>query len=435
MTSGLFGDDELVGEVLGVLYTDDRTGFGVVELAPEDGGDGARCVGPLADLVEGQSVRVVGRWTEHPRYGDTFEAVFYEQVTPSTVAGLRTFLTSERFEDVPAAAVERLLTSFGARAGDVIEREPERLTVEARLDEDVADRLRAAWAEGASFARLHELLAAAKVPSDVVRAAHGHFGTDAADVLREDPYALLDVERAGFAQADALARQLGITATDPRRLAAGALAAVRAARRQDGHQVLARPDAVAAAGRLLQVDAVLAADGVTRAVAGGLLAEDEVVTGLTLDTGAEPVPVVSTPAAMRAERGLADELARLLAATPRLATTDADLDPELTDGQRTAVTAALEHTVSILTGGPGTGKTRTIQEIVRLAAGRRREHRAVRPDGAGGQAHRGARRAPRHDRAPAARGAPDALGWVRVPVRPGRTAAPRPGRVRRGVHV
>ena len=367
MTSGLFGDDELVGEVLGILYTDDRTGFGVVELAPEDGADGARCVGPLADLVEGQSVRVVGRWTEHPRYGDTFEAVFYEQVTPSTVAGLRTFLTSERFEDVPAAAVERLLTSFGARAGDVIEREPERLTVEARLDEDVAERLRAAWAEGASFARLHELLAAAKVPADVVRAAHGHFGTDAADVLREDPYALLDVERAGFAQADALARQLGITTTDPRRLAAGALAAVRAARRQDGHQVLARPDAVAAAGRLLQVDAVLAAEGVTRAVAGGLLAEDEVVTGLALDTGAEPVPVVSTPAAMRAERGLADELARLLAATPRLASTDADLDTELTDGQRTAVTAALDHTVSILTGGPGTGKTRTIQEIVRLA--------------------------------------------------------------------
>lgn len=367
MSSGLFGDDELVGEVLGVLYTDDRTGFGVVELAPDDGGDGARCAGPLADLVEGQSVRVVGRWTQHQRYGDTFEAIFYEQVAPSTVAGLRTFLTSERFRDVPPSAIDRVLSAFGKRAGDVIEREPERLTGEARLDQEAADALRAAWDEGASFARLHELLAAARVPSDVVRAAHAHFGTEASEVLRDDPYALLDVERAGFAQADALARQLGIEATDPRRLAAGALAAVRAARRQDGHQVLARHDAVAAAQRLLQVDAVLAADGVERAVARGILAADEVVTGLVLADGNDPVPVVSTPAAMRAERGLAEELARLVAADGRLAGHDADPADELTEGQRDAVVAALASPVSILTGGPGTGKTRTIQELVRIA--------------------------------------------------------------------
>jgi exodeoxyribonuclease V alpha subunit len=366
VTSGLFGDDELVGEVLGVLYTDDRTGFGVVELASEDG-DGARVAGPLADLVEGQSVRVVGHWTEHPRYGDTFEAVFYEQVAPSTVAGLRTFLTSERFADVPAAAVDRLLTTFGRRAGDVIEREPERLTGEARLDADVAASLRSAWAEGASFARLHELLAAARVPSDVVRAAHGHFGTGAADVLRDDPYALLDVERAGFAHADGLARQLGIEATDPRRLAAGALAAVRSARRRDGHQVLARPDAIAAAARILQVDAVLAGDGLDRAVGRGLLAEDEVVTGLALADTTEPVAVVSTPAAMRAERQLAEGLARLVGAAPRLSAGDGTPADELTEGQRRAVLTALERPVSVLTGGPGTGKTRTIQELVRLA--------------------------------------------------------------------
>ncbi len=367
MTTGLFGDDEIVGEVLGVLYVDDRTGFGVIELEPSDERDGARCVGPLADLVEGQSVRLVGRWTDHPRYGETFEAMFYEQVAPTTEAGLRTFLTSERFKDVPPAAIERLLTAFGSRAGDVIEREPERLTVEARLDDEVAAQLRAAWAEGASFAKLHELLATSRIPADVVRAAHVHFGVDAAEVLRDDPYALLEVERAGFAQADALAKVLGITSTDPRRLAAGALAAVRSARRRDGHQVLARPDAVAGASRILGVDAVLAADGVDRAVAGGTLAADEVVPGTVLHTTTEPVPVVSTPGALRAERGLAEELARLAAATPRLSGGDTAASDDLTDGQRQAITTALERPVTVLTGGPGTGKTRTIQELVRLA--------------------------------------------------------------------
>lgn len=367
MTTGLFGDDEIVGEVLGVVYVDDRTGFGVVELEPADERDGARCVGPLADLVEGQSVRLVGRWTDHPRYGETFEAMFYEQVAPSTEAGLRTFLTSERFKDVPPSAIDRVLTAFGGRAGDVIEREPDRLTVEARLDAEVADQLRAAWAEGASFARLHELLASSRIPADVVRATHVHFGVDAADVLRDDPYALLEVDRAGFAHADGLARALGIASTDPRRLAAGALAAVRSARRRDGHQVLTREDAVAGAARVLGVDAVLAADGVDRAVAGGTLGSDDVVPGTVFGSQAAPVPVVSTPAALRAERGLAEELARLSAAEPRLAGGDTAASEDLTDGQRQAITMALERAVSVLTGGPGTGKTRTIQELVRLA--------------------------------------------------------------------
>ena len=373
MTTGLFGDEERTGEVLGVLYTDDRTGFGVVELGPADDHDGGRCAGPLADLVEGQFVRLVGRRTDHPRYGETFEAMFYEQVAPATVAGLRTFLTSERFAEIPAATVDRVLTAFGARAGAVIERETDRLTSEARLEPDQADRLHDAWMAGASFARLHELLAPCRVPGDVVRGAHAHFGTDAASVLRDDPYALLEVARAGFAHADGLARHLGVDDTDDRRLAAGALAAVRSARRRDGHQVVVRPDVVRAASRLLRVDAVLAADGVERAVARGLLGDDAVVPGVVAsgsgEPASEPQSVVSTPAALRAERTLADELARLMCADSRLrAQVDDEPDAELTAGQHEAVSRALSHPVSVLTGGPGTGKTRTIQEIVRLAA-------------------------------------------------------------------
>ena len=121
----LLGDDELVGEVLGVHYADTRTGFGVAEIGPHDGGPGERCTGPLADLVEGQSVRLVGRRSVHPRYGPTFEAMLYEQVTPTDVAGLAAFLTSERFAHVPAGVVERIIAAFGTGAGAAIEAGPE----------------------------------------------------------------------------------------------------------------------------------------------------------------------------------------------------------------------------------------------------------------------------------------------------------------------
>ena len=361
----LFGGEELVGEVVGVHYTDEGTGFGVVEVMPDTGGEGQRCSGPLADLVEGQSVRLVGRLNDHPRYGLTFEALLYEQVAPTTEAGLRSFLMSERFAEVPAASITRLLTTFGTRVGDVVEREPGRLVTEADIDEDVAARIVEAWEAGQSFARLHRLLADASLPNDIVRAAHGHFGPAADEVLQDDPYALLEVERARFGHADQLARRLGVDPTDPRRLAAGARAAVAAARRQDGHQFLIRADCIAAASRLLSVDAVAAADGVDRAIAGGMLATDEVAPSRGDGT---VVAVVSTPAGIRTERALADELVRLIEATSRLAgAVTPDLDDELTDGQREAIASALGNTVTLLTGGPGTGKTRTIEELVRAA--------------------------------------------------------------------
>ena len=361
MTDALLATDEqLSGEVVGVFYADSDSGFGVVELVPDTGAEGARCSGPLSDLVEGQTVTLVGRWTNHPRYGRTFDAIYYEQVSPNSVAGLRTFLTSEKFKDVPERAVQRALTTFGAGAGRVIEQEPQRLVDEAGLARGDADSLHAAWVAGLVLARLVRLVEPARWPMDAVRSAHARFGADAARVAREDPYRLLAADRVRFAQADQLARHLGIDRTDPRRLTAGARAAVAAARRREGHQHLPRDACVAAAGQLLQVDRLLAADGVDAAIAEGQLAADEVA-------GEQ---VVSTPEGLQVEHDLAAGLARLLTADrPRLtAHADAvEVSEDLTDGQAVAVRATFEHPVSVLTGGPGTGKTRTVEEVV-LAA-------------------------------------------------------------------
>ncbi|MBY5163165.1 helix-hairpin-helix domain-containing protein, partial [Salsipaludibacter albus] len=233
----LLGDEEIRGEVVGVRYRDETSGFGVVEVMPRDG-DSLAASGPLADLVDGQHVRLVGRWKDHPTHGPTFEAVFYEQIAPDTEAGLRAFLTSERFAEIPASVVDRVLTVFGKRAGVVIDREPSRLVDEANVAEDVADDLHRAYVQGRSLAELVSLLEPARVPMAVVRGAHAVFGAGGAERLRDEPYDLLEVDRARFAHADALARHLGFDATDPRRLAAGARAAVGAARRRDGHQLL-----------------------------------------------------------------------------------------------------------------------------------------------------------------------------------------------------
>jgi exodeoxyribonuclease V alpha subunit len=359
----LVGGEELVGEVLGVLHADARSGFGVVELGPDDGGPGERCAGPLADLVEGQRVRLVGRRTVHPRHGPTFEAILYEQVAPTTVAGVVAFLTSDRFAHVDPAAIERVILTFGAATAAAVEAGPDRLVAEAGLAPEEASAVHDAWVAGQALARLVRLVEGAGWPMDAVRSAHARFGADVVAVARDDPYALLSAERVRFAHADALAARLDVPRDDPRRLAAGAVAGVAAAAR-DGHQHLPRGEAVVAAARLLRVDALLAAEGVERAVAtGSLVAEDA-------GTAAAEV-TLWLPAHHADEVALAAGLRRLLAAVPpvvRVRGDDrgvpADAGPELTADQVAAVGTCLGAPLSVLTGGPGTGKSTTVRVLV-----------------------------------------------------------------------
>ncbi len=318
-----------------------------------------RATGPLSDLVEGQRVRLVGGWQDHPKHGETFVATMYEQLVPTTKAGVRNFLLSDRF-DVSPAVVEQVLDAFGKRAGSVIAAGSDAL-VEAGIDPDAARRLHRDWVAGQALADLVLLFDAAGVPQEAARSAHARFGADAVRLAREAPYDLLDAERVRFAHADALARAAGMAATDPARLAAGALAAIRAGMRADGHQCLPRQRVVEDSARMLKVDAIAAADGLSRAVAAGTVVLDAV--------GHPAGEVAYTAGAHRSETRLAEHLRRLLDAQGRLhhLADDLELDDDLTDDQREAVHAAFASSVSVLTGGPGTGKTRTVVEIVRVA--------------------------------------------------------------------
>jgi exodeoxyribonuclease V alpha subunit len=366
----LLGAEELVGEVAGVHHADPRTGFGVVEIDPGDGQPGERCSGPLADLVEGQSVRLIGRRSTHPRYGPTFEAMLYEQVTPVTVAGLAAFLSSERFAHLVPETIERVLTAFGPAAGAAIESGPDRLVAEADLEPLEARALHEAWIAGQALARFVRLVEGAGWPMDAVRSAHARFGSDVVSVARDDPYRLLEAERVRFAHVDALATRLGLARDDPRRLVAGAWAAVRAAQRQDGHQHLPRDEVLSASSQLLRVDAIVAEVGLERALAVGSLVA-EVIEGR--DT-------VATPGARRDETRLAEGVLRLLAkARPLGPVLDAAAASEdvgsrhqgagvvLTEDQRAAVSTTLAAGVTVLTGGPGTGKSTTVRTLVERA--------------------------------------------------------------------
>lgn len=345
-------DQELTGEVAAVIFANPSSGFGVVELSAPRGADGPRASGPLASLVPGQSVRLLGTWTDHERYGPTFAAVAYEHAAPRSTDGLVAFLSSERFKGVGTTLAKRIVTAFGLNVGDVLTSDPQRLTelkgITARLASDIAE----AWQAAGALAALVGELNAVGISPTVAQAVHRHFGDRASDVLSADPYQLLAVRGVTWSSAEALATAAGIDPTDSRRLRAGAVTVQGELCAHGGHMAVPTDQLVAEAGRLLGVDPVDARRSLT-------LAQDARSLVHERDWWWQPSDLA-------AEQRLAGDLARLLQARSRLPSGLRQRPPaaELTAEQRAAVGAALEQTVSVLTGGPGTGKTRTLVEVI-----------------------------------------------------------------------
>ncbi|MEX0592421.1 MAG: AAA family ATPase [Nitriliruptoraceae bacterium] len=360
-SENLLGDHlSLSGEVLGIWFADASTGFGVVEFAIDGDADGIRCSGPVATLSAGQRVTVVGSWGDHPRYGPTFEALYWQQSAPQTADELEALLVSDAFADVPRRAVERALATFGDELADVASGDPERLAAEAGIDAADAQALHKAWLSGRVLADFFAKVAPLGWPIEAARQAHRTFGDQLLDIASSEPYTLFFAGRITFSHVDRLAAHLGIASHDGVRLAAGATAAVRQLRAGNGHQHVPRSEAVGETRRILATDAVLAVAATDQALTGGWLAH-EVIDG---------IDVVAEPEAFATERSLAEHLLRLGQATSRVAPLAAKAAPAfgLTEEQSRAVIATFTHAVSVLTGGPGTGKTRTVQEVVAAAS-------------------------------------------------------------------
>ncbi|HUG86030.1 MAG TPA: AAA family ATPase [Euzebya sp.] len=370
-SANLFGadaPDRIAGEVVYVIHADPASGFGVVSM-DEDREGAVKAAGPLANLTAGQAVTLVGRWKDHPKHGRTFEADFYELATPRTEKGLTAFLASDRFPGVGDTLAERLVATFGTALTQVIADEPERLIEVKGVSAALAARIQGAWQAAGMLPQLVQVLAAADLGPAVARAAVRRFGDRAAELLTQDPYAYLALPGVRWKHADALGRAARIPDDAPRRLAAGASGLVGALCWREGHTWLAAEEVRA------RLPAVVGG-GTDRARAALAHAVD--VGGLDLDPdprGDLPGGRVAPRVLHEAEETFAFHVADLIAGAdgrPNPLTVDGDLpgpgEEGLTVQQAAAVATAMGHAVSVLTGGPGTGKTHAVTELVRRAA-------------------------------------------------------------------
>ncbi|MEV1333167.1 ATP-dependent RecD-like DNA helicase [Micromonospora costi] len=373
-----------------LTYVNEETGYTVARVATDHGSDLLTVVGALLGAQPGETLRLHGRWSSHPKYGRQFEVDSYTTVLPATIQGIQRYLGSGLVKGIGPVFAERIVAHFGLDTLRVIEEEPARLVEVPGLGPKRTAKITAAWEEQKAIKEVMVFLQGVGVSTSLAVRIYKQYGDTSTDVVTKEPYRLAaDVWGIGFKTADTIAQAVGIPHDSPQRVMAGLQYTLSEAT-DSGHCYLPEPELVADATKILDVPA----DLVTRCL-NDLVADEGVVREtLPGSSGGEPVPAVYLVPFHRAEQSLASSLLRLLTdRADRLphfgsvdwgkalawlkARTGADLAPE----QEQAVRLALTSKVAVLTGGPGCGKSFTVRSIVELAAAKKAKVTLVAPTG------------------------------------------------------
>jgi exodeoxyribonuclease V alpha subunit len=351
-------------------WSSDDTGFAIID-ADRDG-DEITLVGTIAHLEERERVRISGEWQDDKRYGLQVKVTTAEPLAPTGEAALLVYL--KRVRHVGGRRAERLLDLYGGDVLEVIDRDPKvafrRLGLSAgRITEAVKS-----WDELRSSRALHLLLAPHGLAWLVAR-IEKHYGPRAHRIVRERPYELTSVFGIGFNIADTIARSVDVPADSPGRLRAGVLHVLSEAER-DGSTCLPVADLARRAGELLGTPPDAQQLG-EMADAGALVIE------LDGANAASDAVWAYRPETAKLERELAEIVTDLAAAPASLKPSKAAAADELVPApeQAAAVRAAFASRLSIVTGGPGTGKTATIRLICAAAAEQNASVLLVAPTG------------------------------------------------------
>ncbi len=332
-------------EVLGVVFSSEDDGYAVLEVEDADSGEGFSLVGPVGHLSTGDRAEVSGDWQTHSRYGRQLRATGALPLDPADRKGQISYLTSLRH--IGPVRAERLVEAHGARVLEAIATDPEGIfgTLQGVTPEQAAVAADS-WHASRAIRHLHIQLA----PHGLAYLAapiHARFAEKALATLQGDPYRLTEVEGIGFIRADRIALAAGVLPESDRRAQAAAVYALSEAE-QEGHTYLPVEDLARRTSKLLG----LHPDPDVLVEAPGLLVDD-----------ARAYREVTH----ESEISVAETLCARAASPPNIdydPGADEDPEGELTPEQWAAVRAAFVSRVSILTGGPGVGKTVCTRAIV-----------------------------------------------------------------------
>lgn len=363
---------ETKGYVNHIIYRKPENGYTVFVLSTKE--EDITCVGYLQQIDQGENLLIQGEMVEHALYGSQIKVSSYQVVLPDDIQSMERYLGSGAIKGVGPALAKRILNRFGEDTFRIIEEEPERLTEIKGISERIAREISTQMEEKKDMRQAMLFLQQYGISHTMAVKIYEAYGAATYQIIRENPYRLAeDIQGIGFKMADELAARMGIRTDSDFRIRSGILYTLLLAS-MEGHTYLPRDILLTNAGTMLQLSPQLIEPQLSN------LAMDKKVV---IKTDGENIFIYATVyyyAELNCARMLSDidsaltvfrgeqeeglEKEYTAALEKKISILEKKLEIQLDELQRRAVIESVKHGVFLLTGGPGTGKTTTINLLL-----------------------------------------------------------------------
>lgn len=357
--------EKLQGSVERVTFHSESSGFCVLRVKVKGQRELITVIGSAASVTAGEYIECAGFWVNDRQHGQQFKTISIKIVSPTTLEGIEKYLGSGMIKGIGPHFARKLVKAFGADVFDVIECTPERLLTLTGIGKIRLERITSAWAEQKVIREIMVFLQSHGVGTSRSVRIYKTYGEQAIEKVRENPYRLaLDIHGIGFKTVDTLAQKLGIAPDSLIRAQAG-VRHVLQEWSNEGHCAAARDTLCNMVVKLLEIPAPVIDEGITAELVEG---------NLTAEIIDQNETIFLTPL-YRAEVGCANHLLRLNQGQPPWGTIDAQkaipwveeqTGLTLSVSQRAAIELMLQHKVTVITGGPGVGKTTLVNSILKI---------------------------------------------------------------------
>ncbi|MBQ8796293.1 MAG: ATP-dependent RecD-like DNA helicase [Clostridia bacterium] len=345
-----------------IVYRNEENGYTVIETTAD--GNEITAVGTMPEVFEGEHLHLLGRFTSHSSYGEQFKVDAFESIMPTTTLGILKYLSGGAVKGIGAATASRLIKAFGENTLEVMKNEPERVAALKGISKEKAQSFSEQLKRAVNIRDLMAYLSSFGVSTLEAVNVYKEFGNEAMEIIELNPFALcLGETGISFETADMIAQKKEIPFDSGLRIRAG-LTHVLKHNTQNGHTCLPEDKLVATASTFMNIEEEKTLEILEELLTENNLARDE-IRGRSF---------IFLPEYYESEGYIAARL-KMMLRFPAPAFRDTQNQIDIIESknrityagkQREAIESALNKGLLVLTGGPGTGKTTTLNAIIEV---------------------------------------------------------------------